>query len=398
MSTEIVVARYNENLLWLTKLPKNIKIFIYNKGEPIDLSFLQHKYELIVLPNIGRESHTYLYHIINNYNNLPEITIFCQGDSIFHSPDFINLIKNRKYFEGIQPLSAYYWPEGEPPTMFSDPPIAVLNETKHLWIKGNRVHVEYMNNDFITTYPHHYKVNYFMKMVDELKEIYKTNNIFKYYVKKFKIKNINFNKLFPASYAGLFAVKKNVILQNSKKFYENILDIHINDERYLKTFEKKLDHGLFLEKLWLVIFNYKKNNKNYESINVKNYPIFDSELNIKNNSIDFKLFSVVTNIFCLLVINKIKFTLQIARYLIYLKANGKKYYYKKYDEISKEILNLLKDYTKQNININIIKNNILVVSINNKEIFNIKIMNNANLEKAIIYDLNKENKFSDNNK
>ena len=29
---------------------------------------------IINLDNVGRESHTYLYHVINNYNNLSDIT------------------------------------------------------------------------------------------------------------------------------------------------------------------------------------------------------------------------------------------------------------------------------------------------------------------------------------
>jgi hypothetical protein len=34
-----------------------------------------------------------------------------------------------------------------------------------------------------------------------------------------------------------------------------------------------IDWGLFLEKLWLVIFNYKKHNKNYIQLKIKDYPI-----------------------------------------------------------------------------------------------------------------------------
>jgi len=69
MKTEIVVARYNENLSWLKKLPKDIIITVYNKGND-DINIPS-----IKLPNIGRESHTYLYHIIKNYNNLADQTI-----------------------------------------------------------------------------------------------------------------------------------------------------------------------------------------------------------------------------------------------------------------------------------------------------------------------------------
>lgn len=31
------------------------------------------------LPNVGREGHAYLFHIINNYHNLADITFFLQG-------------------------------------------------------------------------------------------------------------------------------------------------------------------------------------------------------------------------------------------------------------------------------------------------------------------------------
>ena len=68
MKTEIVIARYNENLDWLKKIKKSkdIKITVYNKGLPdIDVPFIQ-------LPNSGRESGTYLYHIINNYDKLAD--------------------------------------------------------------------------------------------------------------------------------------------------------------------------------------------------------------------------------------------------------------------------------------------------------------------------------------
>ena len=71
---QIVVSRYNEDISWLM-LFKNITL-IYNKGNN---DILLSKFDTIQLPNIGRESHTYLYHIVQNYENLAEKTIFFQG-------------------------------------------------------------------------------------------------------------------------------------------------------------------------------------------------------------------------------------------------------------------------------------------------------------------------------
>lgn len=78
---QIVVARYNENINWL--LPFKSITTVYNKGfyDPH-----LNQYQVINLPNFGRESHTYLYHIINNYDKLADYTIFFQGSIQEHKP------------------------------------------------------------------------------------------------------------------------------------------------------------------------------------------------------------------------------------------------------------------------------------------------------------------------
>jgi len=83
-SFEVVVARYNEDLDWLVELFPNNKVTIYNKGEN-DLSLPKH-YKIIDLPNVGRESHSYLYHIIHNYSHLSDRTLFLQGNPFDHFP------------------------------------------------------------------------------------------------------------------------------------------------------------------------------------------------------------------------------------------------------------------------------------------------------------------------
>jgi hypothetical protein len=35
--------------------------------------------KIVNLPNVGKCDHTYLYHIINNYNNLSKILVFLPG-------------------------------------------------------------------------------------------------------------------------------------------------------------------------------------------------------------------------------------------------------------------------------------------------------------------------------
>jgi hypothetical protein len=65
----IVVARYNEDpWSWLSKDDPYVKV--YNKGS---------KDSSLPLPNIGRESHTYLTYIVDNYDRLPNVVFFTQG-------------------------------------------------------------------------------------------------------------------------------------------------------------------------------------------------------------------------------------------------------------------------------------------------------------------------------
>jgi hypothetical protein len=82
--TCICVARYGEDLNWLQSVKHPVQITVYNKGRP---NYQTERHMAINLSNVGRESHTYLHHIIENYNNLPEYTIFMQGYPFDHSPN-----------------------------------------------------------------------------------------------------------------------------------------------------------------------------------------------------------------------------------------------------------------------------------------------------------------------
>lgn len=76
LNTQIVVARYSEDTSWLATWRRGNQALVYNKGGAMP------EYDqasTIQLDNVGRESHTYLHHILNNYDKLADITIFLQG-------------------------------------------------------------------------------------------------------------------------------------------------------------------------------------------------------------------------------------------------------------------------------------------------------------------------------
>lgn len=67
----IVVARYNESIDWLW--PEMQHSIVYNKGSALGIP------NEVPLPNVGRESHTYLTYVIEHYHQLPDIVVFTQA-------------------------------------------------------------------------------------------------------------------------------------------------------------------------------------------------------------------------------------------------------------------------------------------------------------------------------
>lgn len=70
---EIVVARYKEDISWTDLLNPEYRVTVYNKHEGQNL-----------IENVGREAHTYLYHIISRYDSLADYTVFVQGNPLEH--------------------------------------------------------------------------------------------------------------------------------------------------------------------------------------------------------------------------------------------------------------------------------------------------------------------------
>lgn len=89
MTICIVVARYNENVEWTKQFVNmnGINVIIYNKG---DENENDKENNMIQLPNVGRDGHTYYKHIHDNYDNLEDYTVFLQGNPFDHSPNIIN--------------------------------------------------------------------------------------------------------------------------------------------------------------------------------------------------------------------------------------------------------------------------------------------------------------------
>lgn len=78
----LVISHYDESLEWMNEYDfSNFDVKIYTKGgRQINIK----NHQVYHLPNVGRESHTYLKYIIDNYYNLPSVTIFVPASFIKH--------------------------------------------------------------------------------------------------------------------------------------------------------------------------------------------------------------------------------------------------------------------------------------------------------------------------
>jgi hypothetical protein len=95
MRKQLIVAKYNENMDWVKGV--DMDTLIYNKGNDFDLESVRGnkvKIEEIKLSNIGKESHTLLYHIVNNYDNLADYIAFFQGKPFDHLVNFTEKYPN----------------------------------------------------------------------------------------------------------------------------------------------------------------------------------------------------------------------------------------------------------------------------------------------------------------
>lgn len=202
----IVVSYYNnKNFLELLNLFENKILFkynaiVYNKsGNEITFkNDLVQKY----LDNIGREGETYLNHIINNYDNLTEYTIFIQDDTNNHIPDY------NKFINFCNDI------------IINKEPFALYPSS---WRIGSGAHTRTINNGILNlhTFP--------------------SNDSIKICCEKH---NINLPRQYTTETCAFFICHKNSILKHGKKFYIELREWLLSNN----------NNGFVLEHIWKLIF------------------------------------------------------------------------------------------------------------------------------------------------
>ena len=225
MSKCLIISRFQEDISWLNYY-KDFKLYIYNKGDEIQNSNFKN---IIKIPNLGRESQTWLYHIVNNYNNLDDINIFLQARI-----DDLGCMAFRNPNEYCQNIDKYGF------------------EVKRYGLLG----------------PLHWENNVGIEKDSRYKKNWEEGKISK--------SDLGFRKfaksIFPeipifvaTSYGGCFAVKKELILKYNIIFYEKLLDILSKSKNPIE--------GHYMERLWCYIFT-------------KNKPLFNSCIDVIKTKIE----------------------------------------------------------------------------------------------------------------
>lgn len=196
MTYSIVVAKYKENVDWLGNYIDKYPIFLYDKGG--EKYNYNNSLKVEYLENIGRESHTYLHHIIKNYDNLTDYVIFTQGKYRDHISNFNNLFKNK---------NCYF-------------------------------------------HPHYYPKNFRLKSYDGKLTANNENLTFGQWFEKYIDKDID-TFHFKMKYGAIFTIRKENILSRPKQFYEDLY-------KQLQKGGTNPELGHFFERSWYYIFNCHK--------------------------------------------------------------------------------------------------------------------------------------------
>ena len=87
MNKELVIALHQRDLEWLNSINKDVKITVYRKE-----NHTSYPGDIYIPNNVGRDVHTFFYHIVNNYDSLSDYTFFSQDYPFDHIEKYVEVI------------------------------------------------------------------------------------------------------------------------------------------------------------------------------------------------------------------------------------------------------------------------------------------------------------------
>lgn len=92
MKKELVIAAYDRDYSWINSVNDDVSVIIYRKGD----REIKPR-EILIEHNLGRDVHTFFYHLYNNYDNLADVTFFSQDYPFDHVSNYTTLINSNKF-------------------------------------------------------------------------------------------------------------------------------------------------------------------------------------------------------------------------------------------------------------------------------------------------------------
>ena len=231
----VVVARYREHVEWV-RAYSDIA-FIYNKGESIVEQARQ-------LKNTGREGHTYLHHIINEYNTLTERVVFLQGNPFEHNPTVLFGVDNYELTLDVQPLGLVYLHHLRipPPPLVDALKIRTDYGLEYLTLEiGGNLQSEFFYDNGVNITCNVYNYNNKNQNETVIDNFLKRAE----YPYTQDIESIRF------TFCALFSVKRQKIHQHNIAQYTNIVNVLLSHD------PQGGPEGYVLERIWLYIFGYE---------------------------------------------------------------------------------------------------------------------------------------------
>jgi hypothetical protein len=107
-----VVTRAGEDVRWLDHFP-DLHTRVYNRaGKSSLLPKARANLEIMPQENVGREDQAMMQYIVDNYDSLPDVTVFLQGWPFLHCPGLMSTVRksiSTTFQHGVVPISGSFW-------------------------------------------------------------------------------------------------------------------------------------------------------------------------------------------------------------------------------------------------------------------------------------------------
>jgi hypothetical protein len=216
---QLVIARYNEDLEWLKeKCFAKYPVICYNKG-PNENFYKPKNMKVINLENVGRCDHTYLYHIITNYDNLSKHTMFLPGSC---NMDF-KIFKAKRWLREIEKT-------------------------------GKGVFIGVKCEESVLKRWYDFSIGEWTASFENNKNLNPENKLYKSNIRpfgKWYQKHFGDLDIYYYTCGGIMGIQKSWIIQHPRSYYEKFI------QELNKSSNPEVGH--YFERAWVAIFHPMKN-------------------------------------------------------------------------------------------------------------------------------------------